>query len=309
MITKEEARIKNEEMDKKSGLFDLHALGHKGKGYRGWIADNIPSTDGHEVAVFKVLRHALPEATIEIVQNGRPTILLAAESLRTGINPVHFIVVPMTGIDPESSKEYVALGGKIIAATGNVGNGGTSEFSPWPHIIDIGGIFETTMDKASYSATAVTTDYVTTVPYIEGDGGYFQPTGTSFADPYGTGCIIAQEQYLRSVGYMGDVMTVIKKKAIDMGVPGPDNRYGGGVLKVGTVDWIDVPIDTNTIIKSGKTINVKQGGIIHKVTKNVNGKPVTETYTMVPLRVLAELLGKEVGWVQPQGTKGIARIF
>lgn len=310
MITRQEADAKNKLMDDLSGLSILHALGHKGIGWRIWILDNIPSADGHEQTVFKCLKHAVPASIIEIRQNGKPSTLLAADSLRTGINPVHVLVVPMNGIDIESSKEYAALGGIIIAATGNKGNGGTAEFSTWKHIIDIGAIYETTLEKASYSATATTTDFVTTVPYIEGEGGYFQPIGTSFADPYAAGCYVAQASYLKSVGYTGSVLEFLKKRAIDMGSPGNDSSYGGGMLKLGTVEYVDLPIDGNKLVdNAGVVVPLKQGAILHVIETIVDGKPVKETYTMLPVRVLAELLGKEVGWLKPTGSKGIARIF
>jgi len=280
----------NDIMLKHSGVDLFHVKGFKGQAMTGMVLENIPSNDGHEVAVKKSALESAPLANILIRQNEPKSWQEAIDSLHPDFkgDRIRVVNISMTGFSFDLSRQYVALGGVVVCATGNRV---TSETSGWDHVIDIGRVYEGDFRKASESASSETLDLVSFNPYIQNlDGNWFQPNGTSFASPFVMGIVLCLLQYWDHIGYRGNVRDYLIKHAVDINEIGKDRQTGHGYVKVDFMNVIRLEI-------GGKAYINDIENPIDVPAQIINGR------TLVPLRFVSEHLGCEVSFKTDENKK------
>lgn len=279
------------------GVDRLHALGHKGKGIKIMILDNMSDPEEHGIIVRDSMLVSCPDGQIFLTENGDEAW---EKAIAEKYDMVH---VSMTAFSLDLSKKFAENGGVVTASSGNKGmTDSQCKFRYWDWVIDIGACRLDADGSVKFdSVTKLNEDMdlsCFTPARQASNGSWFIPMGTSFSSPMGAGAIACLLQYWKHIGYAYTYKSVkdyLIKNAVDILEEGKDSQSGYGYIRVGLMKKIELEINGKAFI-DGVEVPIDVPAQI------IKGR------TLVPVRFLSESLGCTLQFEQQAG-KPVSKVI
>ncbi len=189
----------------------------------------LPNAILYSAAAFSAQNSDLPLATSLAIVRSLDWLIA---------HKVQVINLSFSGPDNDLLKmavnKTIERGVPVIAAAGNNGNKGTAAYpAAYPGVIGVTAIDQFNRsyrqanqgDYISFAAPGVR------IPVPDADGKLSYKTGTSYATPYCTALVAQFIKKNRKKKNVQQIVTHLKKKAIDLGEPGKDPVFGWGLIQ------------------------------------------------------------------------------
>jgi hypothetical protein len=273
------------------------------------------SINGHGVGVLECIAMVCPDADLYSLPSGivsdsfscTGTLIDEALPFIQSEN-IDVVNASFLGVNnPILNNKIKSLQDNAIftAAVGNVGQ----YFNPFAISevwISVGAI-NPNMEQSSFSLEGKEIDCVSfgtwEIQSPKNDSYYPADSGTSFAAPIIAGMFgLVQEFFQEETGKkltQSQMYKFMKDNCRDLGIVGCDSEYGNGFLVLPNPDSIDIK---KYIGDDNMTIKMQVGSknyTVDGVSKLMDQPPIIDKIsgrTLIPLRVIAEVMGAEVDW-------------